>query len=86
VRSSDLTPEQAEKLKNQIGQRLHFLNRLVDRMTRRGFEPTEDLYAAALRSRAALYELRIKAHYAGCKHGVGKREEVGWSESDVRRA
>jgi hypothetical protein len=86
MRSRDLMPEQAEKLREQIANRLRYFNRLVERMTKRGFAPGDDLYDAAIRAKAAVHELQVKCHYAGSKHGVGKREEGGWPENVVRRA
>lgn len=86
MRASNLTIEQARKLKDQIAERLRYLNRLVDRMTKLGFVPTDDLYAAALRAQAGMHELHVKAHYAGCKHGVAKIEEGGWPDKIIRRA
>ena len=47
-------------------------NRLLERMTQRGFVPSDPLYAATLRAQAGLQELHMAAHYASCKSGVGK--------------
>ena len=86
MRSSQLTIEQARKLKEQLAAQLRYLNRLVERMTKRGFDPREDLYVAATRAQAAVHDLHVKAGYASCKHGVGKATDGGWPESVVRRA
>jgi hypothetical protein len=59
---------------------------LVERMQKLGFAPGDDLYDAAIRAQAAVHELHVNCHYAGCKHGVGKVAESGWPEHIVKRA
>jgi hypothetical protein len=86
MRSSQLTIEQARKLTEQVAPRLRYLNKLVERMTKLGFAPGDDLYDAALRAQAAVHELHVNAHYIGVQHGVEKAAEGGWPESAVRRA
>jgi hypothetical protein len=44
-------------------------------MTKRGFDPRDDLYIAATRAQVAVHDLHVKAGYASCKHGVGKAAE-----------
>jgi hypothetical protein len=72
MRSADITTEQSQRLMKQIATHLRYLNRIVERMNRRGFSPTDELYQSAKRSRAALQDLHVAAHYAGCKSGVAK--------------
>lgn len=86
VRTSQLTIEQARKLREQVAARLRYLNKLVERVTKLGFAPGDVLYDAAIRAQAAVHELHVKAHYAGIQHRVGKAAEGGWPESVVRRA
>jgi hypothetical protein len=50
VDSSDLTPEQAERLKVIVGRQLRFLNRMVGRMQQQQF-PVDGPAAAALTPR-----------------------------------
>lgn len=85
MRASDLSTAQARRLKDQAAAKLRWFNRLVERMTKMGWDPCDDLYQAALRAQAAVHELHVRAHYAGVKHGVGK-EADGWSERVVKRA
>lgn len=70
--SSDLRPDQAERLREQIAGHLRYLNRLCERMNRLGFPPADPLYVAAERARAAIQALHVAAHYASCGQGVGR--------------
>ena len=74
--SDDLSTTQAEKLKQQAGFCLRFLNNLCKRMDRVRFEPTDELYRAAQTARNALQDLHVAAHYATCEHGVGRLAKV----------
>jgi hypothetical protein len=85
VTSADLTPEQAAAMKAQAARRLAWLERLIARMDRLGWQPTDSLYQAALQARAGAHALHVASHYAGIRHGVGKREE-GADEDVARRA
>jgi len=69
---ANLTTAQAEALRVLIGKHLRFLNRLIDRMTRVGIAPTDELFISALRARDALQHLHVACHYASCRGGVGK--------------
>ena len=70
--SADLTPEQAERLGADVRNMLRYLNRLCQRMTRLGFPVHDPLYVAVVKARAAIQDLHMAAHYASCKHGVGR--------------
>jgi hypothetical protein len=70
MRASDLTPGQLAALKAQVGRQLAYLNRLCDRMNRRGFAPSDNLFQASLNARNAVQDLHVTIHYAGVKHGV----------------
>jgi hypothetical protein len=85
MRASRLSKAQAQRLKDQCAAKLRWFNRLVDRMTKMGWEPTGDLYQAALRAQAAVHELHVRSHYAGVRHGVAKEAE-DWREDIARRA
>lgn len=69
---NDLKPEQARRLRLTVARDLRYLSRLCQRMTRLGFPPDDRLYVAADRARAFMQDLHVAAHYAGCKHGVGR--------------
>lgn len=69
--SRDLTSDQAERTRAQVARHLRFLNRLVDRMTRAGFPPDDELFVAAIRARATMQDLHVACHYASVKSGVG---------------
>jgi hypothetical protein len=78
VDSSNLTPEQLLKVRASIGRQLRYLNRLLERMTRRGFPGNDPLYQAALRAQAEVQGLYVALHYASCPPGtVGRRSESG---------
>ena len=71
--SSDLTPEQAERLKVIVGRQLRFLNRMVGRMQQRQFPVDDPIWVAGIAARNAAQDLFVACHYAGCKSGVGRR-------------
>jgi hypothetical protein len=56
MRASDLTPGQLAALKAQVGRRLAYLNRLCDRMNRRGFAPFDTVFQASLNARNAMQD------------------------------
>jgi hypothetical protein len=85
VRGKDLTRAQAAKLKEQVRRQLAYLNRLVERMKRLGFDPTDPLYTAAIKARDAQQDLHVAAIYAGIRHGVAKLDD-GYDEGQARRA
>jgi len=64
MRPDDLTFAQAEALKAQVARHLRWLNRLCDRMNRRGFPPHTPMVQSAHRARSALQDLHVAAHYA----------------------
>jgi hypothetical protein len=73
MRASDLSRTQTQRRKDQCAAKLRWFNRLVDRMTKMGWEPTDDLDQAALR--AQVHELHVRSHYAGVRHGVAKEAD-----------
>jgi hypothetical protein len=70
--SRKLTPSQVAHLRDVIARQLRFAGKLCARMESLGFPPSDPLFAAALRSRHALQELHVVAHYCGCTGGVGR--------------
>jgi len=73
VDSTDLTPEQAERLKAIVGRQLRFLNRMVGRMQQRQFPVDDPIWVASIAARNAAQDLFMACHYAGCTGGVGRR-------------
>ena len=83
VTNEDLTIEQATRLRDQIAARLRWLTKLETRLKRLGFRPKDKLQVATIAASAAMQDLHVAAHYASCKHGVGK---TGDSEESAQRA
>ena len=71
--SSDITPEQAERLKAIVGRQLRFLNRMVSSMQQRQFPVDDPVWVAGIAARNAAQDLFVACHYAGCKSGVGRQ-------------
>ena len=74
--SSDLTPEQADRLGAAIRRYLDYVGRVRRRMEQLGFPPDDSLYRAASRAHDALQELHVRAHYCSCTSGVAKPTSV----------
>ena len=72
--SHDLRPNQAERLGAQVRPMLRYVNRLCERMIRLQFPVNDPLQLAAVKARAAMQDLHMAAHYASCRHGVGRPE------------
>ena len=72
MKASDLKPQQIEALKAQAARHLRWLNHLIERMDRVGFNPTDALYQSALQARAGAHALHVATHYATVKHGVAR--------------
>ena len=74
--SSDLTPQQVERLKAVVGRQLRFLNRMVARMQQRQYPLDDPLWLAGVTARNAAQDLLTAASYAGCPSGVGRPEKT----------
>lgn len=72
VESSDLTREQAEILRQHIGDALAYVGRLRRRMEQRQFPHKDPLYLATVETFNSLQHLHITAHYLACRSGVGR--------------
>jgi hypothetical protein len=70
VDCNDLSPEQILKVRASIRRQLRYLNRLLERMTRRGFPGNDPLYLTALRAQAEVQGLYVALHYASCPKGT----------------
>jgi hypothetical protein len=75
MRSDDLTPEQARALKNKLQPMLGYLNRLKQRMRRRGFLASDPLLVAVCQAEEAMHQLHVQVHYLTCADRVGRRRE-----------
>jgi len=51
---------------------LRYLNRLRDRMERRGFPSDDRLYAMVVEARDKVHRLCVELHYLSCAGGVGE--------------
>lgn len=93
--SDDLTKEQAEKLRDRIGEMRPFFNNLVDRMYKRGFPADDRIFpgghpgsrrAAHALGVAALPELRRLARLADRAEPEVSKDGRGLSKEKPRRA
>ena len=84
--SSQLTPGQAEKLREAIRPHLCYLTRLRERMERRGFPGSDPLYRAVVTAQRAVQGVYTELHYLSCRGGVGRagpeRENSGSTPVD----
>lgn len=85
MHSSDITPEQAERLKAIVARKLRFLNRLQERMNRLTFPTDDPLWLSVVYARNAAQDLFVACHYAGCKSGVGRRAKPS-AAANIRSA
>ena len=70
--STDLSAQQAKRLRETIARHLRFLNKLCGRMQQLGFPLDDPLCRAAQEARTRVQDLHTAAHYAGCKQGAEK--------------
>jgi hypothetical protein len=52
---------------------LGYLNRLKQRMRRRGFRPDDPLLAAVCRAEESVHALSVEVHYLACGESTGIR-------------
>jgi hypothetical protein len=71
--SSQITTEQAAKIKDAIGPAFGYLSLLVRRMERRGFPPDDQLFKIATAAQDRMQHLWITLHYMSIKEGVGRQ-------------
>ena len=72
MQCDDLTDEQARALKNKLQPMLGYLNRLKQRLRRRGFRPDDRLLTAVCRAEDAVHALHVEVHYLACGDRVGR--------------
>jgi hypothetical protein len=70
--SSQITTEQAEKIKDAIGPAFGYLSRPVQRIERRGFPPDDKLFQLASAAYDRMHHLWGDLHYRSCRSGVGR--------------
>jgi hypothetical protein len=63
MQSTDLTRDQARALKNKLQPMLRYLARLKRRMTYRGFQADDRLFAAVVQTENAIHALSVEVHY-----------------------
>jgi hypothetical protein len=76
VDSSQITTEQAAKIKDAIGPAFGYLSRLVQRMDRRGFPPDDRLFQLATQAQDRMQHLWITLHSMSIKQGVGRKPKA----------
>jgi hypothetical protein len=69
-----ISPAAADALMRQVLPHLNWLGRVRRRMEQQGFPPDDELYRACSRAWDAMQELHVRAHYASCTSGVGRRD------------
>jgi N-methylhydantoinase A/oxoprolinase/acetone carboxylase beta subunit len=69
---TSLSREQAATLLASIRPMLRYLNRLQERMQKRGFPPHDTLYRLVLEARDRIRHLSVDLHYLSCDGGVGE--------------
>ena len=75
--SDDLTADQLDRLGETLTRDLRFLTKLCRRMELLGFPGDDPLYRAAIRAEGEMKAIRMAAHYASCKGGVGRERKSG---------
>jgi hypothetical protein len=72
MRSEDLTPAQAQALKEKLRPMLAYLGRLEKRMHKRRFPPDDKLVHLVRHAYNAMHALNVEIHYLSCTSGVGQ--------------
>ena len=72
MNSQSLTPDQADRIRREIGKSLNYLYRLRQRMEEADFPPGDQLYRAVVTAQDAMASLNVDAHYLSCRGGVGR--------------
>ena len=73
MKCDDLTPAQAERLKQSVRPMLGYLGKLKKRMEKRRFPVDDRLYLSVLKDYDAIHELNVHVHYLSCESGVGRK-------------
>jgi hypothetical protein len=67
----NITPAQAQRIRDALFPGLNYLARLRRRMERLGFPPGDAMFRAVHAAEMALFDLNVALHYLGCQGGVG---------------
>jgi hypothetical protein len=70
--SNDITTKPAEQIYKSLFPLANYLRRLTLRMERRGFLPSDPLYAKASAAYNEMHSLTVELHYMSVKCGVGR--------------
>lgn len=70
MNSRDLKKWQLEKMRDDLGPAMRYLNRMIKRMSKVGFPGNDRLYLEAMEARDALVKLTMSMHYLGCDPGT----------------
>jgi hypothetical protein len=73
MNSSDLTPEQAAVVAEQVRRSLRYLTTLRERMERQHFPPHDELLRLVIRAEDAIHRLWVDLHYRSCRDGVWRQ-------------
>src|SRR4051794_37123430 len=84
MESADLTREQVDALQEQIRPMVGYLGRLIRRMERRHFAPTDPPYISTTAAYKALHGLSVDVHYLGCRESTGGPRGKPVQSKDVR--
>jgi hypothetical protein len=71
--SSHVSCQQAEKMHAAVYPLANYLCRIVRRMERTGFPPSDDIYRKAATAYGEVRSLLTALHDLSCKHGVGRK-------------
>jgi hypothetical protein len=77
MRSEDLTPGQAQALKERLRPMLAYLGRLEKRMHKRHFPPDDKLVHLVRDAYNAMHALNVEVHYLSCISGAGLPSKSG---------
>jgi hypothetical protein len=80
--SGDLTPAQAETMRDALGPYIRYLHKLKRRMEARGFPLTDELFEKTSRAYYAAHALTMALHYLSCQSGVGRPQKTS---TEVKR-
>jgi hypothetical protein len=81
--SSDLTPAQAETMRDALGPHIRYLHKMKRRMEAQGFPLTDELLQKTIHAYDAAHALTMALHYLSCQSGVGRPAKT--PNGEVRR-
>jgi hypothetical protein len=83
MRREDVTREQAEAIRKEIGPMLGYLNRLKDRMNK-VFARDDSLFDEVIDAADALHRLNVSIHYLSCGQAAGHafQPQVGFADAE----